>query len=849
MQMAQVSPDVEPAESVNRMNGKRVLWVPGTDHAGIATQSVVERRLWNESKQTKYDLGREAFQAQVWEWKVKYGNRIYEQLKRLGSSLDWSREHFTMDETLTKAVVEGFVRFHDAGLIYRDNRLVNWSCGLQTAISDIECDDWVLEGPSKRKVPGHPEDKQYEFGWLWSFAYKVEDSDEEVVVATTRPETMLGDTAVAVHPDHDRYKGLHGKYLVHPFVSRRIPIVTDAKLVKMDFGTGAVKVTPAHDPNDYECGKRNNLAFINIFNKDGSMNENTGPFVGMMRFEARIAVLKQLSEKGLYRGKEKNPMTLKICSRSSDVIEPFMAPQWWVKMDDLAKRSVEVVESGELKILPPSRITWWNDFLTNIRPWCISRQLWWGHRIPAYLAWENSQPQPRGDLTEDWIIARDLEEAKEKATKKFGNQNFSLKQDDDVLDTWFSSGLFPFSVMGWPDNTSDMEKYYPTQLLETGHDILFFWVARMVMMGLQLTGKLPFTEVLLHAIVRDKNGEKMSKATGNVIDPLNVIEGVTLEELHETLYSGNLRKDKLEEAIYRQKKDFPNGISECGTDALRFALCSYTSQGKDINLDILRVEGYRNFCNKLWQATKLSLTFLGPSYCPRPNNEMDGREYIYSKWILSKLDKCIVEVSNGFVEYDFAKATSALYSFWMYSFCDVYLEVSKTVMFVGNGEVPDAEKQENVRATIHTCLDVTFKMLHPFMPFLTEELWQRLPRQEHEKAVSICVSQYPQSVPARVNIEVEEKIQFVQDIVHTIRACCATHGIVKKKVLFVSIHVSSEKTQEFLKLLSKEIIALAYLKGLDFTTDTVPPPGCAVEVVADCTLFLPVGNTDTTKVG
>mmetsp|Transcript_23836 Transcript_23836/g.36767 ORF Transcript_23836/g.36767 Transcript_23836/m.36767 type:complete len:705 (+) Transcript_23836:54-2168(+) len=526
----------------HRMRGDVTLYVPGTDHAGIATQSVVEKMLMKESGVTRHELGRDAFIKKVWEWKEEYGGRITHQLRSLGSSVDWSRERFTMDELCSKAVVEAFNRFHEDGLLYRQRRMGNWSCALKSAISDIEVDYIELEGRTFLNVPNHkgnPKDPKgrYEFGTLTEFAYPIIDGkteDEKIIVATTRLETMLGDTAVAVHPEDPRYKHLHGKFVLHPFTDRKIPIICDSELVDMEFGTGAVKITPAHDPNDYQCGMRHKLEFITVLTEDGAMAENCGQFAGMMRYDARIAVEEALKENGLYVDKKPNKMRLGLCSRSKDVLEPMITPQWYVNCSGMAKRSVDAVKNGDLKIIPEEHEKTWFYWLENIQDWCVSRQLWWGHQIPAWFATTveevGSISKNDMDNNDRWIVARNEEEALVKAAEKLQTDpsNIKIERDEDVLDTWFSSGLFPFSVMGWPDNTADLKAFYPTSLLETGLDILFFWVARMVMMGLQLTDTLPFHTVYLHAMVRDKDGRKMSKSLGNVIDPLEVINGCTL---------------------------------------------------------------------------------------------------------------------------------------------------------------------------------------------------------------------------------------------------------------------------------------------------------------------------------
>uniref|UniRef100_A0A8C0XKF9 valine--tRNA ligase n=1 Tax=Castor canadensis TaxID=51338 RepID=A0A8C0XKF9_CASCN len=566
----------------HRMRGETTLWNPGCDHAGIATQVVVEKKLWRERGLSRHQLGREAFLQEVWKWKEEKGDRIYHQLKKLGSSLDWDRACFTMDPKLSAAVTEAFVRLHEEGVIYRSTRLVNWSCTLNSAISDIEVDKKELAGRTLLTVPGYKE--KVEFGVLVSFAYKVQgsDSNEEVVVATTRIETMLGDVAVAVHPKDPRYQHLKGKSVIHPFLSRSLPIVFD-DFVDMEFGTGAVKITPAHDQNDYEVGQRHGLEAISIMDSHGALVNVPPPFLGLPRFEARKAVLEALKEQGLFRAIKDNPMVVPLCNRSKDVLEPLLKPQWYVRCGEMAQAASAAVTRGDLRILPEAHQRTWHSWMDNIRDWCISRQLWWGHRIPAYFITVNDPAVPPGEDPDEryWVSGRSEAEAREKAAKEFGvsPDKISLQQDEDVLDTWFSSGLFPFSIFGWPKQSEDLSVFYPGTLLETGHDILFFWVARMVMLGLKLTGRLPFREVYLHAIVRDAHGRKMSKSLGNVIDPLDVIHGVSLQGLHDQLLNSNLDLSEVEKAKEGQKADFPAGIPECGTDALRFGLCAYTSQG------------------------------------------------------------------------------------------------------------------------------------------------------------------------------------------------------------------------------------------------------------------------------
>uniref|UniRef100_A0A4W4E499 Valine--tRNA ligase n=1 Tax=Electrophorus electricus TaxID=8005 RepID=A0A4W4E499_ELEEL len=702
----------------HRMRGETTLWNPGCDHAGIATQVVVEKKLMREQGVSRHDLGRERFVQEVWKWKNEKGDRIYHQLKKLGSSLDWDRVCFTMDPKLSFAVQEAFVRLHEEGVIYRSKRLVNWSCTLNSAISDIEVrPSTSLAGRTLLPVPGYKE--KVEFGVLVSFSYRLED--EEVVVATTRIETMLGDTAVAVHPSDPRYQHLRGKVAFHPFCDRRLPIVFD-DFVDMNFGTGAVKITPAHDHNDYEVGERHSLPFINILDENGFLINVPPPFLGMKRFEARKAVLQALKDRGQFKEIKDNPMVVPVCSRSKDIVEPLLKPQWYVDCTEMGKQAADAVRSGELRILPDHHLKTWFNWMDNIRDWCISRQLWWGHRIPAYFITVNDSSVKPGEVSTDTLILY-----------------------EDVLDTWFSSGIFPFSIFGWPNESEDLSVFYPGTLLETGHDILFFWVARMVMMALKLTGKLPFKEVYLHAVVRDAHGRKMSKSLGNVIDPLDVITGISLEGLHAQLKDSNLDPVETEKAKQGQKSDYPGGIPECGTDALRFALACHHSHslslGRDINLDVNRILGYRHFCNKLWNAVKFAMKTLGEGFVPSEENVME-------RWILSRLCAAVSLCGNGFQEYDFPAITTATYNFWLYELCDIYLESIKPVF---SRTDPEGQTQADVcRQTLYTCLEVGLRLLSPIMPFVTEELFQRLPRRRPQDCPpSISVTSYPESSEVR----------------------------------------------------------------------------------------------------
>ena len=811
-----------------RMKGYNVLWLPGTDHAGIATQVVVEKKIKKERGLTRHDLGREEFIKEVWKWKAVSGGTINNQLRRLGASLDWSRNCFTMDDNLSAAVKEAFLRMHQKNLIYRAQRLVNWDAQLKSAVSDLEVDYITFEGPEKISVPGY--DRKVDFGMFWEWAYKVEGSDEEIVIATTRPETMFGDTAVAVHPEDPRYKSFHGKSLIHPVTGRKMPIILDAELVDMEFGTGAVKVTPAHDPNDFVTGQKHKLEFINILNDDGTLNSACGDkYNGMHRFKARFEIIKELTEMGLFKGTKPNPgMRLGVSSRTKDVIEPVLKPQWWVDCKQMAADALECVEDGRLQILPAQHKRKWHDWLGNIRDWCISRQLWWGHRIPAFYTLFEGEERivPKSETFERWVVANSEEEALAQAKAKFPGQELTVLQDEDVLDTWFSSGLFPFSTIGWPNEEhADLKAFYPNSLLETGWDILFFWVARMVMMGMTLMGQVPFSQVFLHAMVRDAHGRKMSKSLGNVIDPLDVIQGISLNELQVRLEQGNLDPKEVKKAQEGQKKDFPEGIPECGTDALRFALAAYCSQGRDINLNVLRVEGYRNFCNKLWNATKFGMTNL-TGYVPGalpPRDQLASQD----RWILSKLQKAIGEANQGMLDYSFGAATTAIYSFFLYDLCDVYLELCKPV-FGG-----DPTKAPAAQAVLYHCIEEGLRLLHPFMPFVTEELWQRLARRQGDLP-SIMISKYPEVDTPLVDEGAEANIKAMLEVVGVVRSMRDSYGLKPslRPVIFVR-----GRNDEVCKVMSEQkdnIVALGKTGDLTIVSqDAQVEKGCGMRPVGD----------------
>ena len=750
-----------------RMRGKDTLWLPGTDHAGIATQVVVERMLARDGV-TRQELGREAFIERVWQWKEESGGRILSQLRRMGASCDWSRERFTMDDMLARAVREAFVRLYEQGLIYRGTRLVNWDVKSQTVLSDLELEQ--EEGVE---------------GEMFDFAYALEDGDGELVVSTTRPETMLGDTAVAVHPDDPRYTPLHGKKLHHPFVDRLVPIITDAELVDPEFGTGAVKVTPAHDPNDFATGKRHGLEEINILNLDGTLNAEGGPFAGMDRFDARKAVKEKLAELGFARGTRKHTMTLPRSQRSGTVVEPLISTQWFVKMEPLAQPAIEAVEKGDVQILPEEWTKTYFHWLRNIQDWCISRQLWWGHPIPAWYCAD----------CEAVTVSR------ETPTACQGCGGSRLRQDEDVLDTWFSSALWPFSTLGWPDKTRDLERFYPTQDMETGYDILFFWVARMVMMGLHFMDEVPFSRVLLAGLVTDERGEKMSKVKGNVIDPLDVIDGCTGEALLEKAQRSGAAKA----GVRYLKETYPDGFLAYGADALRMTLLSYSPQSKRIALSIKRIEGYRNFANKLWNAARYALMKL-EGQSAAATGQAPAATALANRWILSRLAAAVETSETGLGAYRLDDASQALYHFVWDELCDWYLELSKPLL-----EGDDEALVNETRATLVHVLDATLRALHPMMPFITEEIWQRVPRayQVEGDFQTLVLAPYPTATKdGRVDVEAEAAFRVVSDFVKAARTLRAEHDLPRSQQIEIHWHADEQASAKVLETEQKLVEAL-----------------------------------------
>ena len=685
-----------------RMAGYNAMWLPGTDHAGIATPMVVERELRAREGKSRHDIGREEFVKRIWSWRERYGNRILEQLKVMGCSLDWERLRFTMEPAYSRAVIEAFVRLHEEGLIYRDRRLINWCVSCRTALSDLEVD--------------HDEGAQ---GELWEFAYPLADGSGEVVVATTRPETMLGDSAVAVHPDDPRHRAQIGKTIRHPFTGRTFPIIADPILVDPKFGTGAVKVTPAHDPNDFECGQRHQLAFISIFDEKGMVTSEGGPFAGLDRFEARKQVKAKIKELGLERGSKPHIHAVGHCQRCRTVVEPMVSTQWFVKMEPLAKPAIAAVEQGKTCFVPESWSKTYFHWMTNIRDWCISRQLWWGHRIPAWYC------QDCKGIT----VARSAPSA----CRHCGGK--ALVQDEDVLDTWFSSWLWPFATLGWPDETRDLRTFYPTSVMETGYDILFFWVARMMMAGLHFMKKVPFRTVYLHTMVTDEKGEKMAKVKGNTIDPLDVVQ-------------------------------------KHGADPLRFALAWMTNQaaqGKNIKFSMARVEEARRFANKIWNATRFVLMNLvdydPDQFADRTADGPDSVEFdLPERWIMSRIQRTGAEVNRALEDFKIAEAAQLVYHFIWNDICDWYIELAKARL----QDASKAAERWKIQGTLVTALEAAMRLLHPFMPFLTEELWQQLPKAQGAPQ-SIMITLYPVPDPRYIDDASETSMALVQKVVTAIR--------------------------------------------------------------------------------
>ncbi len=781
-----------------RMQGYSALWQPGTDHAGIATQMVVERLL-NTEGSNRRDIGREKFVERVWQWKEESGGKISYQLQRLGASVDWSRERFTMDEGYSDAVADVFISLYNEGLIYRGKRLVNWDPILHTALSDLE----VLSAD--------------EDGKLWHFRYPLASGAGHLVVATTRPETMLGDSAVAVHPNDKRYQHLIGEEVVLPIVDRRIPVVAD-EFVEVEFGTGCVKITPAHDFNDYDVGKRHNLPMYNVLTDDAAMNDEVpADYRGLDRFKARKKVVAAFKKLGLLDKIEDYVVKIPRGDRSGAVVEPYLTDQWYVKIDPLAKPAIEAVESGRIKFVPDNWSKTYFDWMHNIQDWCISRQLWWGHRIPAWY-----------DADDNIYVGRNETDVRAKHQLA---DDVALRQDDDVLDTWFSSALWPFSTLGWPEKTAALDKFYPGSVLVTGFDIIFFWVARMIMMGIKFMGDVPFREVYIHGLIRDQDGQKMSKSKGNTLDPLDLVDGIDLQGLLEKRTAG-LMQDHLRPAIERTtRKQFPDGISAYGCDALRFTFAALATTGRDIRFDLGRIDGYKNFCNKLWNAARYVL--INTEELGEGNDDLSSAD----RWIYARLDHAITEVNAHMATYRLDLAAHAIYEFTWYEFCDWYLELSKPVL--QSDDSPAALKR-GTRRTLLTVLESLLRLMHPLMPFVTEEIWQQVAPRAGVAGETIMLQPYP----VAQNVAGQERsvadIDWVRQFILGIRQIRGEMDISPGKPLSVVLQNASaddqSRAEQYLHLLER----VGRVASITALQDGEEPPAAATALLGDLQLLVPM---------
>ena len=791
----------------HRMKGDNTLWQVGTDHAGIATQMVVERQLNAEGK-TRHDLGREAFIDKIWEWKEHSGGTITSQMRRLGTSPDWDREVFTMDDNLSKAVTEVFVRLHDDGLIYRGKRLVNWDPVLHTAVSDLE----VLN--------------EEEAGHMWHMRYPLADGSGSIVVATTRPETMLGDTAVAVHPEDERYQDYIGKEIRLPITGRLIPIIAD-DYVDPEFGTGCVKITPAHDFNDYDMGKRHGLPMINIFTPDAKVNDEAPEaYQGLDRFDARKAIVAQLEEDGVLVKIDDHKLKVPRGDRTGAVIEPYLTDQWYVAIEELAKPAIEAVESGEIRFVPENWNKTYYQWMNNIQDWCISRQLWWGHRIPAWY-----------DNEGNVYVGRTEDEVRNKYHLEAGVQ---LNQDEDVLDTWFSSALWPFATMGWPEETPELETFVPSSVLVTGFDIIFFWVARMIMMTKRFTGKIPFKDIYITGLIRDESGDKMSKSKGNVLDPIDLIDGIDLESLVTKRTTGMMQPQLAAKIEKRTRKQFPEGIHAYGTDALRFTFAAMASTSRDINFDMGRVEGYRNFCNKIWNASRFVLMNTETEDTGR-----DGGELVLSladKWIWAQFQQTLVEFEKALSDYRFDIAAQTVYEFTWNQFCDWYLELTKPVL--NNDESSDAEKR-GTRHTLINVLESLLRLLHPLMPFITETIWERvapLSALDFNAGDSIMVQPFPAVDAAKQDEQVLADIEWVKRFIVGIRNIRGEMDIAPSKPLPALLRNVSSEDERRLGISRTFIDRLARLESTTVLKEGEEAPASAAAVVGEMEILIPMAG-------
>jgi valyl-tRNA synthetase len=794
----------------HRMQGRAALWQVGTDHAGIATQMVVERQL-NAAGTSRIETGRDAFVDKVWEWKEESGGIITQQLRRLGSSLDWSRERFTMDEQLSEVVEKVFIQLFDEGLIYRGNRLVNWDPQLHTAISDLEV---VAEE---------------ENGHLWHFRYPLADGattangDTHIVIATTRPETLLGDTAVAVHPEDERYADLIGKFVDLPLCNRRIPIIAD-DYVDPEFGTGCVKITPAHDFNDYEMGRRHDLDFINILTADAAINDEApAAYQGMDRFDARKRIVADLDEKGLLEKVEDHKLKVPRGDRSGVVIEPYLTHQWYVAIESLAAPAIKAVEDGDIEFVPKNWENTYFAWMRNIQDWCISRQLWWGHRIPAWYDEEgkvyvgSSEAQVRSKYN----LPADL----------------TLTQDPDVLDTWFSSALWTFSTLGWPDDREFFERFHPTDVLVTGFDIIFFWVARMIMMTLKFTGEIPFKKVYITGLVRDEHGQKMSKSKGNILDPIDLIDGISLNEL-VLKRTADMMQPQIAKQIEKHTRDsFPAGIPGYGTDALRYTFYSLASTGRDIKFDIGRMEGFRNFCNKIWNAARYVMMNVEDK--PVAPDLDPAQLSIADRWIMSQFEHTASTVEQAMADFRFDLVSQTLHEFIWNEYCDWYVELSKPILW---DEDANPEAAQTTRRVLLTVLEKSLRLLHPFMPFITEEIWQKVAPLLDEKGDSIMLAAYPRFDADLVDTEAEEHIHWLRGIIIAIRNIRGEMDISPAKAIPVLLRRGSADDQARLEAYRPYLQKLAKLESIDWLEADQDAPASATGLHAGLEILVPLAG-------
>jgi valyl-tRNA synthetase len=807
----------------HRMRGDNTLWQPGTDHAGIATQMVVERQL-EAAGQTRHDLGREAFIQRIWEWKQESGGNITRQLRRLGSSLDWQSERFTMDQGLSEAVKEVFVRLYEEGLIYRGKRLVNWDPKLHTAVSDLE----VLN--------------EEEQGSMWHMRYPLSNGKGHLVVATTRPETLLGDCAVAVNPSDERYRHMIGELLQLPLAGRKIPIIADEEHVDPEFGTGCVKITPAHDFNDYAVWQRHRdeLAIcnqphgglINIFTPDAAIRANEeqegelipSRYIGLDRYAARKQMVADLEAAGLLEKVVDHKLMVPRGDRSGVVIEPYLTDQWYVKIAPLAKPAIEAVESGRIRFVPDNWKNTYFDWMRNIQDWCISRQIWWGHRIPAWY-----------DDAGNVYVGRCEAEVREKHDLA---ADYPLRQDEDVLDTWFSSALWPFSTLGWPEQTERLQQFYPTSLLVTGFDIIFFWVARMIMLGLKFMGDVPFHEVYVHGLVRDGEGQKMSKSKGNVLDPIDVIDGISLEELVAKRTSGMMQPHLAERIEKLTRKNLPEGIPPVGTDALRFTFAALAATGRDIKLDPNRIEGYRNFCNKLWNASRFVLMNV-EGQDTGTDGSLPVERSLADRWILSRLQQTKQAVVEAIDNYRFDQLAQAIYEFTWNEYCDWYLELCKPVL--NNPEASEAQKR-GTRRTLVRVLENLLRLAHPLMPFITEEIWQQVKGPAGKAGASIMLQPYPSRRAALVDSAAEQEMAWVMQFILGIRQIKGEMNIAPGKLVPVLLADTSPEDRQRAERHRPYLDFLARTQSIEVLEDASQAPESATALVGAMKILIPMAG-------